>query len=82
MLLIACGTSCQLPCFGHFLLSCQFDPFGPFLLPAQEYTLLNSLTKWPLGWPKGGYPAGQGPYYCSVGAGKSIGRDIPEVHYR
>eukprot|EP00200_Dunaliella_tertiolecta_P003590 CAMPEP_0202347934 /NCGR_PEP_ID=MMETSP1126-20121109/6085_1 /ASSEMBLY_ACC=CAM_ASM_000457 /TAXON_ID=3047 /ORGANISM="Dunaliella tertiolecta, Strain CCMP1320" /LENGTH=406 /DNA_ID=CAMNT_0048939559 /DNA_START=348 /DNA_END=1568 /DNA_ORIENTATION=+ len=48
----------------------------------QEYTLLNSVTKWPLGWPKGGYPAGQGPYYCSVGAGRSIGRDIPEVHYR
>lgn len=24
----------------------------------------------------------QGPYYCSAGAGVSIGRDIPEVHYR
>jgi glutamine synthetase len=48
----------------------------------QEYTLLNATTKWPLGWPKGGYPAAQGPYYCSAGAGVSIGRDIPEVHYR
>jgi hypothetical protein len=25
----------------------------------QEYTLLNSLTKWPLGWPDNGYPAPQ-----------------------
>lgn len=32
----------------------------------QEYTLFectNQFTKWPLGWPKGGYPAAQGPYY-------------------
>lgn len=25
----------------------------------QEYALLNAGTKWPLGWPKGGYPAPQ-----------------------
>jgi hypothetical protein len=25
----------------------------------QEYTLLNALTKWPLGWPDNGYPAPQ-----------------------
>lgn len=23
-----------------------------------------------------------GPYYCSVGAGKALGRDIPEALYR
>ncbi len=34
------------------------------------------------GWPSQGFPAPQGPYYCSVGAGNAIGRDIIEAHYR
>ena len=36
----------------------------------------------PLGWPKKGYPAPQGPYYCSVGAGNAIGRAVVEDHVK
>ncbi len=30
--------------------------------------------------PKDGYPAPQGPYYCSVGADRAAGREIVEEH--
>lgn len=47
----------------------------------QEYTLLDA-TGWPYGWPKNGFPAPQGPYYCGVGTGKVFCRDIVEAHYK
>ena len=47
----------------------------------QEYTLLDDLD-WPYGWPKGGFPGPQGPYYCGVGTGKVYCRDIIEAHYK
>ena len=33
----------------------------------QEYFIMNTDTELPLGFPRGGYPAPQGMYYCSVG---------------
>ncbi len=46
----------------------------------QEYTLWDKTTNKPLGFPEKGYPAPQGPYYCSVGAKNAFGREIVEEH--
>merc|ERR1719502_61860 len=48
----------------------------------QEYTLFNIDKTTPLGWPVGGYPGPQGPYYCGAGADRSYGRAISEAHYK
>jgi glutamine synthetase len=47
----------------------------------QEYTLLDMSDR-PYGWPVGGFPGPQGPYYCGVGAGKVYCRDIVESHFK
>jgi glutamine synthetase len=51
------------------------DPWGGF---EQEYTFFKNGR--PLGWPETGYPAPQGPFYCSVGSEVAFGREIVERH--
>ena len=46
----------------------------------QEYTLIDPETNLPLGFPENGYPAPQGPYYTSVGAANTFGRDLIDEH--
>lgn len=46
----------------------------------QEYTLMKDGK--PLGFPRYGYPAPQGQYYCSVGSANAFGREIVEEHLR
>ncbi len=46
----------------------------------QEYCIWDGETNKPVGFPVGGYPGPQGPYYCSVGGENAVGREIVEEH--
>jgi len=46
----------------------------------QEYFLWDTETNLPPGFPQGGYPMPQGPYYCSVGARNAQCRSLVEEH--
>ena len=46
----------------------------------QEYFLWDPETDLPPGFPANGFPAPQGPYYCSVGAKNAYCRNLIEEH--
>ena len=56
----------------------QHRAHDPWFGIEQEYTMLQGNR--PLGWPEGGYPAPQGPFYCGVGADEVYGREMVEEH--
>ncbi len=56
----------------------RFREHDPWFGIEQEYTMWKGGR--PLGWPEGGYPAPQGPFYCGVGADEVFGRDMAEDH--
>lgn len=44
----------------------------------QEYSVMKNGR--PLGFPAGGFPPPQGPYYCSAGGDRAFGRQISDEH--
>ena len=51
----------------------------------QEYSIMTKYNKFEMqhyGWPYAGYPAEQGPYYCSVGGNVNFGRELQDAHYK
>ncbi|KAG4304430.1 hypothetical protein PORY_002140 [Pneumocystis oryctolagi] len=63
------------------MLSKKYDKHEPWFGMEQEYVFLDKYNS-PYEWPRGGFPAAQGPYYCGVGMGKVSCREIVEIHYR
>lgn len=50
----------------------------PWIGFEQEYVFMKEGR--PLGWPQGGYPPPQGPFYCGVGSDEVFGRKLVETH--
>ena len=50
------------------------------LVSSRSIPLIDLETNLPLGFPKDGFPGPQGPYYTSVGARNTKGRDLVDEH--
>lgn len=74
--------------FRHFaekIFSQGTEEHEPWFGIEQEYVMLKAhgtSLAYPLGWPLGGFPTAQGPFYCSVGAKFCHGREVMDAHYR
>jgi len=56
----------------------QVESQKPLFGIEQEYTMFKVGR--PFGWPTGGYPPQQGPFYCGVGSDEVFGRELVEEH--
>ena len=56
----------------------KYASHEPWFGIEQEYTFFKDGR--PHGWPRDGFPAPQGGYYCGVGFDEIYGRDIVEAH--
>ena len=81
------STFCPSPPLPPFLFLFSTPPLSPRQVVAeaplygfeQEYTMLTNTGN-VYGWPQGGYPAPQGPFYCGVGSTSVYGRPLAEAH--
>ena len=78
--LVALPTNSRAPAVDRFVAG-NAEETIPWYGIEQEYTLFNLDGLTPLGWPVGGFPKPQGPYYCGAGADRSFGRAVCDAHY-
>ena len=87
LVLCDCHTPAGAPLDGNTRVACadvmaRAADEAPWFGIEQEYTLFERDGMTPHGWPVGGFPGPQGPYYCGVGTEHVYGRSVMDDHYR